>query len=218
MDKRLTKSLLFFIFIIWTYPLHAQETQLQQEETTCTFEESMSGFFDISNFAAPVCDLLAGKMDALWHEGRYDDIFPYIFLLTRLDNKDVQSWALGGWFLIYALGPGKKGKENYYFEKGVSFLKEGITNVPDSYRLYWELGWTYSRKNMPEKALGELDESIKYPHPFYVENTRAHVLMDLGRNEEALKQWQEILKKYPEGKNIAETFIKKIENDTSENH
>ncbi|MGB9641806.1 MAG: tetratricopeptide repeat protein, partial [Candidatus Ratteibacteria bacterium] len=95
----------------------------------------------------------------------------------------------------------------------MEFLKEGLSHNPDSYRLYWEIGWIYYIGGEFENAITYLDKAIQYEHPAYVENTRAHVLEKLGRIDDAIKQWQEIRKKFPEMRFVAERFILNLQKE-----
>ena len=177
---------------------------------------------DTSNLAGPVLNILTLRIEEYWHTGQYNKIFPLFFLITRLDPGDDEAWATGGWFLMNGMAPLKLGKERERLkEKGVSFLKEGLGHVSDSYRLYWELAWVYYQRGELETSLGYLDDSVKYEHPSYVENTRAHVLAKLGRTNDALVQWKEIRRKYPEMRLVAERFILELEkekNDSEKNN
>ena len=169
---------------------------------------------DISNHINPVVNIVNMRIDWLWHTGKYEKIFPLFHLISRLDPEDETNWATGGWFLINCIAPARKPDEAREIKlKGLSFLKEGLHHNPGTYRLYWEIAWTYYLWGEFETALAYLDNAIKYEHPSYVENTRAHVLEKLGRIEEAITQWKEIRRKFPEMKFVAERFIQNLEKE-----
>jgi len=169
---------------------------------------------DITNQRDPVINIINLKIDQLWHSGRYEKIFPLFHLVVRLDPEDQEAWATGGWFLIYCIAPMKRFPDNEKIkQKGMEFLKEGLSHNPNSYRLYWELGWIYYISGEFENAIAYLDKAIQYEHPAYVENTRAHALEKLGRIDDAIKQWQEIKKKFPEMRYVAERFILNLQKE-----
>lgn len=169
---------------------------------------------DISNHTEPVINIINLRIDWLWHTGKYEKIFPLFYLISRLDPQDEENWATGGWFLINCIAPAKDSNEKKETkQKGIEFLKEGLSHNPDSYRLYWEIAWIYFIWGNLEESLSYLDEAIKYEHPSYVENTRAHVLEKLGRIDDAIKQWKEVKNKFPEMRFVAERFIINLEKE-----
>ncbi len=169
---------------------------------------------DITNHIDPVINIINTRIDWLWHTGKYEKIFPLFHLVSRLDPEDKENWATGGWFLINCIAPSKPSPESRKIKlKGLDFLKEGLSFNRDDYRLYWEIAWVYYLWGDLETALKYLDDAIKYEHPSYVENTRAHALEKLGRIDEAIKQWKEIRKKFPEMRFVADRFIHNLEKE-----
>lgn len=167
---------------------------------------------DITDQLDPVVNIINLRIDKLWHSGKYEKIFPLFYLITRLDPEDEEAWANGGWFLINCLAPGKPSYESKKLKmKGIEFLKEGLKYNSNTYRLYWEIAWVYYQWGNLEIAIKYLDEAVNYEHPFYVENTRAHVLEKLGRIDDAIIQWKQIKNKFPEMKPVAERFIYYLE-------
>lgn len=169
---------------------------------------------DITNHKNPVVNIINTRIDWLWHTGKYENIFPLFHLISRIDPEDEENWATGGWFLINCIAPAKKGSEIKKTKlKGIDFLKEGLGYNIETYRLYWEIAWVYYLWGDYEEALNYLDNAIKYEHPSYVENTRAHTLEKMGRIEEAIKQWKAIRTKFPEMRFVAERFIHNLEKE-----
>lgn len=169
---------------------------------------------DIANHTNPIVNIINMRIDWLWHTGKYEKIFPLFLLVSRIDPEDEENWATGGWFLINCIAPMKKGNEMMKTKlRGIDFLKEGLSYNPNTYRLYWEIAWVYYLWGDYEESLKYLDNAIKYEHPSYVENTRAHTLEKLGRIDEAIKQWKEIKRKFPEMRFVAERFIHNLERD-----
>ena len=199
------KTKLFFFFLILPLGVCAQPEQVAIQ------------LLDITNQREPVINIINLKIDQLWHSGRYEKIFPLFHLVVRLDPLDEEAWATGGWFLIYCVAPMTGFPESEKIkQKGIEFLKEGLTHNFDSYRLYWELAWIYYARGEFGNAVAYLDKAIQYEHPAYVENTRAHALEKLGRIDEAIKQWQEIRKKFPEMRFVAERFILNLQKEKTD--
>ncbi|HOQ82028.1 MAG TPA: hypothetical protein PLL89_03095 [bacterium] len=167
---------------------------------------------DITDQMDPVINIINLPIDKLWHQGRYEEIFPLFYLITRLDPYDEEAWSTGGWFLINCIAPAKPISEKKKWQiKGIEFLKEGLKYNDNTYRLYWELAWIYYQWGELETAIEYLDNAINFEHPAYVENTRAHVLEKLGRINDAIIQWKQIKEKFPEMRLVAERFIYDLE-------
>lgn len=163
-----------------------------------------------------IVDILYLKVDNLWHKGKYEKIFPVINLIAQIYPSEIEAYSVGSWFLINGIAP-KLGKEKKKEIKNyaINFLKKGIEKNPDNYKLYWELAWIYYTEKEYDLALKYLEQAEKYPHRFFVENLKAHIFMKKGEKEKAIKEWEKIKEKYPEQKNVAEKFIKKLKkNDT----
>ncbi len=188
--------LLFALLFFNPYRIHAQPEVIGVQ------------LIDITDQLDPVINIINLRIDQLWHAGKYEEIFPLFYLITRLDPYDEEAWATGGWFLINCLAPMKPPSEMKNWKmKGVEFLKEGLKYNDDTYKLYWELAWIYYQWGDLEIAIRYLDKAVNYEHPHYVENTRAHVLEKLGRIDDAIIQWKQIKEKFPEMKFVAERFI-----------
>ncbi|HPP12959.1 MAG TPA: hypothetical protein PKW42_09535, partial [bacterium] len=145
-----------------------------------------------------------------WHAGEYRKILPLFFLLSRVDPEDLDAWATGAWFLVNGLAPAYPKQKDEFLNKAVKFLEEGISYHRENYRLYWELGWLWYREGKLPQALKYLEMAEKFPHPFYVASTRAHVLMALGQKEEAIAQWKSVAERFPEQRPLAERFLQKL--------
>ncbi len=172
---------------------------------------------DLCNFPSlteGMVDLLYLTVDNYWHSGEYSKIFPVFYLITKISPKDINAYVIGGWFLINGIAPKYEGKKKEEIKKyGVEFMKKGIRENPDDYRLYWEIAWFYYKENKFEEALNYLNMAEKYPHPYYVENLKAHIYMKTDRKEKAIKMWEKIKEIYPERKEIAEKFLKKLKEE-----
>lgn len=172
------------------------------------------GFCVITSLDQPVTDILWLRVDDLWHRGEYEEIFPILRLLTRLDPNDLQAWELGAWFLSHALGPRLQGRKEEMEELSRRFLEEGIRRNPDHYLLHWEMAYLLYRRGDLEQALTHVSEAAQFPHPYKVERLQAQILTGMGRRREAFAVWREIRSRYPEMSNVADRFLRELSEDS----
>ncbi|MCM8830388.1 MAG: hypothetical protein NC824_05260 [Candidatus Omnitrophica bacterium] len=81
-----------------------------------------------------------------------------------------------------------------WYEKGIKFLKKGVSYNSEKYDIYFELGWTYYHKGQDyPNAVKYLEKAVKFPHPAYVDNVLAHAYELNGQVDKALAQWKKQL-------------------------
>lgn len=195
----------FIFFLIFTGICLSED--FNQKEINLK-EQAVIDFLNFPNIKEPVVDLLYLRIDYLWHYGEYSKIFPIFYLITKILPDDINAYSTGGWFLINGIAPKYEGEKKEKIKKyAIDFMEEGLKKNPDDYRLYWEIAWFYYNENQFEKSIKYLNQAEKYPHPFYVENLKAHIYMKTGEKEKAIKEWEKIKERYPERKDIAERFI-----------
>ncbi|MCM8762341.1 MAG: hypothetical protein NC905_01585 [Candidatus Omnitrophica bacterium] len=82
-----------------------------------------------------------------------------------------------------------------WYERGINFLKKGVSYNSEKYDIYFELGWTYYHKGQDyPNAVKYLEKAVKFPHPAYVDNVLAHAYELNGQVDKALEQWEKQLK------------------------
>jgi len=82
----------------------------------------------------------------------------------------------------------------FWYAKGVTFLKRGVSYNPEKYDLYFELGWTYFHKGKDyANATRYLEKAVRFPHPAYVDNVLAHAYELNDEPDKALKEWEKQL-------------------------
>jgi len=198
----------FFFLVLWGLKLALPAGC--QEEIFLTPEHLPLQLCMITDLHQAITDLVRIRIDQFWHAGQYKKIFPLFFLISRIDPEDKEAWATGAWFLVNGLAPSYPQEKTEIFSRAVAFLEEGISHHPDNYRLYWELGWLWYREGNLETALKYLDQAEKFPHPFYVASTRAHILAALGKKQQAIDQWKLIEEKFPQQRDLARKFLKRL--------
>ena len=113
-----------------------------------------------SGFKSQVANLLWMKSDEYWHEGLFTRQVPLMEAVVTLDPQFIDAWSTAGWhwaYNIYADIPTnpdyeKKGPEairvaqDNAVKTGLDYLDRGSNLNPDTYRLWFEYGWTRAEK------------------------------------------------------------------------
>ncbi len=113
-----------------------------------------------SGFKSQVANLLWMKSDEYWHEGLFTRQVPLMEAVVTLDPQFIDAWSTAGWhhaYNIYADIPEsaeykskgelaiRKAQENAV-DTGIDYLNRGSAMNPDTYRLWFEYGWTRAEK------------------------------------------------------------------------
>ena len=169
------------------------------------------------------------QVDRYWHEGALFRMVPLMRTTVALDPTFVDAYMLGAWHLAYNITAGlpetpesekifdpKAGrrigqKESFYYY-AADFLKDGIWNNPKDYRLYFDLGFRIYHEKLKdnEEAARYLKEAVRYRHDVWVPRTLYRILEYNGQYEEALRGWNDYLKRYPSNL-VAPRFIARNE-------
>jgi len=167
-----------------------------------------------------VIDLLYLNVDALWHKGQYNKIFPVLKLITTISPGEVEAYTLGGWFLINGIAPKLSGKEKEKIVKyAIEFMKEGLRANPKEMRLYMELAMYYYNKKDYKTAITYLEKIETDTPSYHFLHLKAHIYQKLGRRKEAIDVWERVKKDFPGMVDVADRFIRELKgDDTGENH
>lgn len=156
-----------------------------------------------TGFRQVIAGALWIRADDFFHRGQYQAIIPLVRMVTWLDPHDIDVYTTGAWHLDYNfVDEANSLSDKRYIPAAVALMKEGIRNNPETWDLYFELGWThYSRKLLDEqKALYYIAQACKHnsvdpntgeesSRPEYVDRMLAHELEKVGRFDDAIKQW-----------------------------
>jgi hypothetical protein len=112
-----------------------------------------------SGFKSQVANLLWMKSDEYWHKGLLTRQVPLMEAVVTLDPQFIDAWSTAGWhwaYNIYADLPDRKDlkdnpkalrhEQKICILTGLDYLKRGANMNPDTYRLWFEDGWTRSKK------------------------------------------------------------------------
>ncbi len=113
-----------------------------------------------SGFRSQVANLLWMKSDEYWHEGLFTRQVPLMEAVVTLDPQFIDAWSTAGWHWAYNIyadipsNPDYKAKGDLAIRKaqedavetGIDYLNRGSAMNPDTYRLWFEYGWTRAEK------------------------------------------------------------------------
>jgi tetratricopeptide (TPR) repeat protein len=112
-----------------------------------------------SGFKSQVANLLWMKSDEYWHKGLLTRQNPLMEMVVTLDPQFIEAWSTAGWHWAYNIyadiptNPAYKDKPDLIRQKqqlaiktGLSYLERGANMNPETYRLWFEWGWTRAEK------------------------------------------------------------------------
>ena len=118
-----------------------------------------------SGFKSQVANLVWMKSDEYWHTGMITRQNPLMDMVVTLDPQFIEAWSTAGWhwaYNIYAdipVSPNIKSikpmslqlktirqKQQTAIDTGLDYLERGSNMNPETYRLWFEWGWTRAEK------------------------------------------------------------------------
>ena len=113
-----------------------------------------------SGFKSQVANLLWMKSDEYWHQGLFTRQVPLMEAVVTLDPQFIDAWSTAGWHWAYNIyadiptnpdnikaGPATiRAKQEDAVKTGLDYLDRGSNLNPDTYRLWFEYGWTRAEK------------------------------------------------------------------------
>lgn len=118
-----------------------------------------------SGFKSQVANLLWMKSDEYWHKGLLTRQNPLMEMVVTLDPQFIEAWSTAGWhwaYNIYAdipmndvykgIKPEKlrdktiRETQQNAIDTGLGYLSRGANMNPETYRLWFEWGWTRAEK------------------------------------------------------------------------
>jgi len=168
MMKQSTRSLLLVVAILLFVPIvllqkiidperHKFEPNQKKANTAMGQLPLEFALGAATGFREAIAGLLWVRTDKFFHEGNYDAIVPMVRIITWLDPHNIDVYQTGAWHLDYNFTDNEQRSDRRYIPYSISLLTEGITNNPDTSKLYADLAFThYFRK------LCNFGESIKW--------------------------------------------------------
>ncbi len=112
-----------------------------------------------SGFKSQVANLLWMKSDEYWHKGMLTRQNPLMELVVTFDPQFIDAWSTAGWHWAYNIyadietNPKYKNNPRLMADKqdraivtGLGYLRRGAEQNPETYRLWFEHGWTRAEK------------------------------------------------------------------------
>jgi hypothetical protein len=149
-----------------------------------------------SGFKSQVANLLWMKSDEYWHEGLFTRQIPLMEAVVTLDPQFIDAWSTAGWHWAYNIyadipsNPDNKRKGDKYIRQeqdkavatGINYLDRGANMNPDTYRLWFEWGWTRA-----EKA-GLYDEETLDHYRMARKQSDARIIEVTNKNNQLVKE------------------------------
>ncbi len=99
-------------------------------------------------------------------------MLPILEGVTQLDPKFMMAWKVYGWHAAYNLHAESETyiDRNYWLKEGVRILERAVQANPDTWEMYFELGWTlYDRAHQKQRAAEYFRKADEFPDaPHYV--------------------------------------------------
>lgn len=177
--KRIGIALLFFLIL--NALLGRVETQRAKENLvdTSSYDALTPGEFvgtiALAGFRAMAVDMLWVRAIDLWKEKDWYQALTVYRLISKLQPHFEEAWVTNGWNMAINIAVSKRQKgadaEAWeWVERGLDYLKEGISRNPKSHYLHYYYGWLtyrmgqdeYYRARFAQDGLDPLEESYLY--------------------------------------------------------
>ncbi|MBN1493386.1 MAG: hypothetical protein JW938_04500 [Candidatus Omnitrophica bacterium] len=159
----------------------------------------------LGDLAPIVADYLVIKAGQFWHEGRWY-LMPVIYtMVVNVQPSYIDYWSLLGWLYAFnnAAMVSDEHKEAVLIQKGIKVLQKGVAFHPAAYELYFDIAWTYFKKQGDlRRALLYLERAERHAHPLKVERLKAITLFRLGRHADARAVWENYVAVHPEDEEV----------------
>jgi len=147
-------------------------------------------------------DLLATDIDTHWHAGEWEDCIRLCYQSIELDRHFVDAYTDVAWVLANLNRDGE----------AIAMYQAGIEENPDSPELYQQFGLFYHRRHKYNEAVEQFRKSVQHDAPRAWQHMLPATLELAGRKEEALDEWQALLKRFPDD-SVAKMHIEKLEQE-----
>ncbi|MFB3879972.1 MAG: tetratricopeptide repeat protein [Armatimonadota bacterium] len=133
-------------------------------------------------------DMLWTKTEDYWHVGRWDEAIRLCRQIVQVDPHFVEAYT-GAAYLLYSTDKDRE---------AVELFRAGIAANPRNYDLPHEFGMYYMYRHKWDLAVEQFRKATELGAPRTMQHMLPNALERGGRLEEALAQWQRILKEYPD--------------------
>jgi len=160
----------------------------------------------LSGFRGVVADFVWIGGHQAWEDQVWYKLREAIELAVVLQPHSISFWDLGSWHMAWNASYAESVNTKYHnkavrekiqkewIQAGKQFLLDGIKNNPDTYELYFRLGWLiYQKENDPLGAVPWFEKAATYPEaPLYVGRMIGHMYEKAGKMQEAYGVWKRL--------------------------
>ncbi|MDD2707944.1 MAG: hypothetical protein PHV34_08040 [Verrucomicrobiae bacterium] len=160
----------------------------------------------LSGFRGIVADFIWLRAHSAWEKEIWYKLKEGIELAVILQPHCISFWDIGSWHMAWNASYGESVNPKYpsdayrlkaqrdWIEAGRRFLEDGIRNNPDSYDLYFKMGWLIDQKFKDfNAAIPYLLKASTYPEaPTFVVRMVGHEYVKAGRHQEAYEWWKKL--------------------------
>ena len=150
-------------------------------------------------------DLLWTNTEGHWHNGRWDEAIRLCRQIVQIDPQFVEAYNGAAW-MLWSM------EED---EAAIELYEAGVAANPDTYEIYHDYGMYYYHEKDYEKAAEQFRKSVENNAPAYYQHMLPNSLERAGRAQEALEEWQALLKRFPNDP-IAVRHIRALEEQLAE--
>ena len=133
-------------------------------------------------------DMLWMKTEDYWHVGKWDEAIRLCRQIVQVDPHFVEAYT-GAAYLLYSMDKD---------DAAIELFRAGMAANPRNYDLPHEFGMYYNYRHKWDLAAEQFEKAVALGAPRAMQHMLPNVLERAGRLEEALAQWQRILKQYPD--------------------
>ena len=160
----------------------------------------------LGGFRGIVTDFIWLSAHNDWEKREWYRMKPKLDTVVLLQPHFLDYWDIGAWHMAWNISYDasvntaeprevfRLREQRYWIDEGEKFLREAIANNPDSWQLYFKLGWLLDQKKQDYKQAAEwFKKAAEFKKtPFYVRRQVAHSLNKGHLKKEALAQWKKI--------------------------
>jgi tetratricopeptide (TPR) repeat protein len=150
-------------------------------------------------------DLLWEGTEEHWHEGRWSECIRLCRQIVQVDPHFVEAWTGAAWMLW------NMDRD----DDAIEIYRDGIAANPESYEIPHEFGMYYWQRHKWEQAAEQFRKSVELGAPQALQRMLPNALERAGYTEEALAEWQALLKRFPDDP-IAKQRVERLEREAKE--